>query len=55
MLELLCILLFDLVVVWLRDAGFVFLRGSLLGFLVLLVFGDMVPLVGLVLRSVVLM
>ena len=51
---LLCILLFGLVAVWLRVVRLVSLLGSLLGLLVLLVFGGMVLLVGLVLRFVML-
>ena len=52
---LLCILLFGPVVVWLKDAGFEFLLGSMLGFRVPLVFGGMALLLGLVLRFVMLM
>ena len=54
-LELLCILLFGPVAVQLRGVGFVSLHGTLLGFLVLLVFGGMVPLVGLISRFAMLM
>ena len=51
-LGLLCILLFGPMEVWPRSERFVFLPGSLLGIPVLLVFGGMAPLVGLVLRLV---
>ena len=54
-LGLLCILLFGLVAVWLRGVRLVSLLGSLLRSLVALVFGGMVLLVGLALRSAMLM